>query len=188
VLYVYVFGLTLGAILLAFQLFGHTHDGGDTHTGDHEAGSAISALLSVRFATFVLGFGGAAGLLLTLFGLAGSLVTALAALGVGVTSGLLAQFIVRRAVTSGGGASPPPEIRGRSAAVLVPFGKGTSGLVRIQVEGRTTDLIAETDEDAIESGEEVLILETRGATARVTRSPLSQQLPAPAPPRESKPQ
>jgi membrane protein implicated in regulation of membrane protease activity len=178
VLYAYVFSLTLGAILLGLQVAGHGHDGdaGGSHGAADDAGSPLSTLLSVRFATFTLGFGGAAGLLLSMLTPTSPLVTALVALGVGLASGVIAQLIIRKAVTAGGGASLPAELRGRSAEVLVPFGKGTSGLVRIQVDGRTTDLIAETDEDDMQSGEEVLILETRGASARVTRSPTSQAL------------
>jgi len=172
VLYAYVVSLTLGAILLGFQLVGHSHDGG-SH-GDVDGGSALSTLLSVRFATFVLGFGGAAGLLLSFLTPGSTAVTALIALGVGLASGGLAQAIIKKALQSGGGPSPRPELRGREAVVLVPFTKGKSGLVRVQVEGRTTDLIAETDDEDIQAGEELFILETHDGSARVTRNPLAQ--------------
>jgi membrane protein implicated in regulation of membrane protease activity len=180
VIYAYVVSLTLGAILLAVQLVGHGHDvASHGHAGD-PSDSALASFLSLRTASFVLAFTGAAGLLLSWAGVGVTLAAGLAA-GVGLASGAIAAWVFRRAVTSAGGSTPPLEIRGRSAEVLVPFGKGTSGLVRIQVDGRTTDLIAETDEDDIESGEEVLILDAQGASARVTRSPLSEGR---APPKE----
>ena len=60
---------------------------------------------------------------------------------------------------------------GKSARVLVPFGKGTTGKVRLRVRGEAIDMVATAvDEGDFSRREEVLVVEVDGTVARVARA------------------
>lgn len=194
----YLFAAIAGVILLAVALFGggeHGAAGGVDTDGDgiadapaadipaeHGAGEAhgggalgaLGVLLSLRFWTYTLAFGGLTGLALRYLARVHEPWAALVALACGAASGLIARAIVHRAAVRTG--TPPLKTRalvGRSAAVIVPFEPGTTGKIRVQVDDRTLDLLATTDDPALGSQDEVLIVEVRDdATAHVTRNPV----------------
>jgi membrane protein implicated in regulation of membrane protease activity len=179
----YLFMAVAGAILLAASLFG----GGEDHDLDHgsadgdvdpadsvaDSAHATSILRSFRFWTYLLAFGGFTGVLLrTLAGL-GEPWTALLSFGCGAVAALFSQILIRKAVATGpSGTVKTATLVGRSGAVLVPFERGATGKIRVQVNDTMVDLLATTDDDTLGSKDEVLIVEVRdGTTAHVTRSP-----------------
>ena len=102
--YLYVFALILGGILLGSSLLlgGHSdHAAHDAHMpaghGDPQGiESLVFSMLSVRFWTFFLPFFGLGGLLLRGFGLVESeWVVALASTGLGVFAGSFATWLIR---------------------------------------------------------------------------------------------
>jgi membrane protein implicated in regulation of membrane protease activity len=181
--YGYLFALIAGGILLgaSIVLGGGSHDAdlaapdGAGHAGaeDHAPGSfgALAMLVSLRFWTFFLAFFGLTGLVLTLFELAPVLVTALAAVVMGLGSGLAASLIVRQLSSrESNSASTSADYIGKTALVMVPISKGQLGKIRLTLKGSMVDVLAGTDEELVfETKEEVLIVEMDGTTARIAR-------------------
>ena len=165
----------VGLVLLAASLAG-----GHGHALGHDAGEHPShafALLSVRFWTYVLAFGGLTGASLRIGVHAGEPASAIAGGVVGATAGAMAQIVIGRAGRPGrAGTVRPADLVGRSARVMVPMEAGATGKVRTRVAGGDVDLLADGDgADPLERGEEVLIVEVRSdGTALVTRSPTSK--------------
>lgn len=181
-LQVYLGALAFGGTLLIASLFlGHGQkdlDGAD-HGGtdkDKEAGTGGFAWLpvaSLRFWTFLLAFGGAAGTLLTWSGSMPVPVVAGIAAAVGWISGV-AMVGAMRTLRKGSAGSELAlkELNGESAQVVIAIPKGGVGKVRLSAKGRVVDLIAETeDAEPLASGATVMIL-GEGAEGRVqvTRS------------------
>ena len=179
VLYAYVALAIVGLVLLAASVLGAGHDAGHDAGGGHddassEHSSPASALLSVRVWTYLLAFGGLTGVLLRLVGREGEPTSALGALAVGVLAAALARFVLGRASRAGAsGTVQSRELVGRTADVIVPFGGGTTGKIRVRVAGGDVDVLATADDgEALAQHDEVLIVDLReGGTALVTRSP-----------------
>jgi membrane protein implicated in regulation of membrane protease activity len=177
VLYAYVALAIVGLVLLGASLLGAGHDHGagaghDDLSAEHS--SPASALLSVRVWTYLLAFGGLTGVLLRLVGREGEPTSALGALAVGVAAAALARFVIGRASRAGApGTVQSRELVGRTGDVIVPFGGGTTGKIRVRVAGGDVDVLATADDgEALAQHDEVLIVELReGGTALVTRSP-----------------
>lgn len=187
---VYLFAAIVGVILLGAALFGSGHqgahdigsDGADGAVSDSTGGdghetqsplSAAGALLSLRFWTYVLTFGGLAGLTLRYLAHQTEPIPAIAALASGVLAGVLARVLIGR-LTHRPAAAPlkTESLVGNSASVLVPFDQGTTGKIRVQLHGSTVDLLATTDDPTLQSRDEVIIVEIReGSRAHVTRNP-----------------
>jgi membrane protein implicated in regulation of membrane protease activity len=153
VLYAYVALAIVGLVLLAASVLGAGHDAGHDAGGGHddassEHSSPASALLSVRVWTYPL--------------------------AVGVLAAALARFVLGRASRAGAsGTVQSRELVGRTADVIVPFGGGTTGKIRVRVAGGDVDVLATADDgEALAQHDEVLIVDLReGGTALVTRSP-----------------
>jgi membrane protein implicated in regulation of membrane protease activity len=177
VVYAYLAAAIVGVVLLVASLFGaagHDHDAGHDAAGEHS--SPAFALLSVRVWTYLLAFGGATGLLLRFVAHVDEPWRAVASLAVGAVAAGLARTVIGRASRAGAsGTVKRGDLVGRTAGVVVPFGGGATGKVRVRVAGSDVDLLATTDDGAalpLEAGEEVLILEVReGGPALVTRTP-----------------
>lgn len=171
---VYVGATTVGLVLLvASFVMGH----GDVHDGDtggHGAGEANVALqvLSLRFWIYFLAFGGATGLLLRWLAGVGEPIAAIVAAIVGLTAAVATRFLIKKAIgPQASGMVVPEDFVGRTAAVVVPFGKATSGKVRVRVRDAEIDLIARTDDGReIAANDEVLIVEIRDGSALVTHA------------------
>jgi membrane protein implicated in regulation of membrane protease activity len=178
VFYAYLFTTIVGAVLLGVSLIGG-HDGdGDGDHGDH--GGAAS-FFSLRVWTYLFTFGGGTGLLLHLLGAASPLVTALVALGVGVTAGLGARAVIRRMMTDGeGGTVQAHELAGRTAQVLLPAAAGAKGQIRLTIRNSIVDLLAVSDEGELEAKGEVIIVDVKDGVATVTRNPAAMRTLGPA--------
>lgn len=187
-IYIYLFSLIVGAVLLGASILlgGQDADvdgdldavdggelGNDIDFQSHgDASGFLTLFLSLRFWTFFLAFFGLTGLVLDLFDLVGSSWIALGlALGMGFVTGGGAVAVLRRlGADTSGHVTEADEYIGKTARVVVPFGEGGVGKVRVNVKGTSVDLLASTiEEDAFEGREEVLIVEMEGSRARVAR-------------------
>jgi membrane protein implicated in regulation of membrane protease activity len=146
-------------------------DKGAESGGGHGAFDAfLWSFASIRFWTFFLAFFGMTGLALTALDTS-TLVTLFAAIGMGLVTGLGAVQIIRAlAADTTTSSARSSDYIGKTVKVRVPLEKGTQGQVRLQVKGSTVDVLATTDEnDGFKSGEEALIIEMDGHTARIAR-------------------
>ncbi len=186
-IYLYLFGLIVGGVLLGASLLlgGHGEaehgDGG----GDHGEGGLSKELAgegagadfllwrfkSVRFWTFFLAFFGLVGLALDGFGLLpASWMTLATAVGMGSLAGFGATEAVRRlSADTSGHAADVDDYVGKSVRVIVPVRTGGTGKVRLQLKGSSVDVLAEGVEGDFEAQEEAIIVEMSGTKARIAR-------------------
>lgn len=149
--------------------------GANAHT-DHETGwdaGFVALFLSVRFWVFAsLGFG-MSGSLLTFFTGVGVVPTAITAIVMGLVCGLGAATAFRALKRSSGHVAEhtSESAVGMIARVIVPLPEKGIGKVRIELGGRTVDLMAQTTGLRIERGDHVVIEEVDGEMARVGRAP-----------------
>jgi membrane protein implicated in regulation of membrane protease activity len=172
--YVYMAAAIIGVVLLVASLLGagHDHDAGHDASGEHP--SPALALLSVRVWTYVLAFGGVTGVLLRYVAPVAEPWRAAASLVVGLAAAALARGVIGRASRGGpSGTVKAADLVGRTAGVVVPFGSGATGKVRVRVAGSEVDLLATTEDgEPLGREEEVLILELKDdGAAVVTRTP-----------------
>ena len=193
-LYVY-FGCALaGSLLMGISLVGAHHgdagdagdvgdagdghfDGGDDadthHLGvGHGAGGWALQFLSLRLWIYALMFGGLTGVLLRLVAERGEPLAGLLAAGVGIGAGALARAMIVRASSQGTqGIRTPRDLLGSSARVLVPFGEGRTGEVRLALQGSIVDVMAVSHEPGeFAQGTEVLVVDMRDGCAVVVRA------------------
>lgn len=194
--YVYLFAFALGGLLLLASIFLGDKDGGhdsadghdaDTHgpqnpsglahdgAGDHGAVAGLfSAFLSLRFWMFFLAFFGLTGLVLDgLDIVTDTTVTLVLAIGTGVLTGEVTVFAFRRlAHSETSTAASAHDYVGKSGRVLVGFGGGTLGKLRLTLKGTTVDVLASTDDERpFAPGEEALVIQMNDTTAVVARVP-----------------
>ena len=186
-IYLYIASLIIGGVLLggSILLGGHHggdgggghgadagHDTSDTSESHGDASGYLMLFLSLRFWTFFLAFFGLTGLVMQGLGLAGPIVALGLAAAMGVLTGWGAAAVFK--VLSRGEANSSVSTNdyiGKTARVLVPFGKGSTGKVRVQVRGETIDVLATAvDEGEFATREEVLVVEIDGTVARVART------------------
>jgi membrane protein implicated in regulation of membrane protease activity len=181
-LYVYLFTLIVGAILLGGSILlggkdvdadGHGSGDKDTEVGGHgDFAGFLLSFLSLRFWTFAFAFFGLTGLVLELLDLVGNQWLTLGlALAMGMGIGTAATTILRKlGMDTSGQTATSADYIGKTARVVVPIeGKGV-GKVRVDVKGTSVDLMAVgIDEEDFEGREEVLIVEMDGPRARVAR-------------------
>ncbi|MFO7563451.1 MAG: NfeD family protein [Enhygromyxa sp.] len=188
-IYVYVFALVLGSILLgaSFLLGGDADtdadldvdadvdadvdlDGDADHDSHGDLGGFFGVLGSLRFWTFFAAFFGLTGIVLDGLNLAASPVALGLAIGVGFLTGWTAVTLLNRlAANDTGVAATIDDYVGKSGEVLIAVGPGRLGKVRIELKGTTVDVLAESDEQTIARGDEALIVEMRGAKAAVVK-------------------
>lgn len=181
----YLFALVVGGALLVASLVGGHHDTGhdggaghdaghDTHDAHHGARDLAWSILSIRFWTYVLAFGGATGVLLHLLAKAPEPLTGLLSAGVGAAAGLFVQALIARAARGGSGMTSHQDLVGRPAQVIVPFTRSQTGKVRLQMSDGVVDVLATTEEDGeLGQKQEVVILEFREGRALVARASLA---------------
>lgn len=195
-IYIYLFAFGLGGVLLLGSILigdkdagGDGGDGGDGDGGggdtqaqhfDHGVGDGhgslaglFTAFLSLRFWMFFLAFFGLTGLLLDGLDLVDSPLTALiAALGMGLVTGQGTVAVFRRLADSETStAASAGDYIGRSGRVMVGFGPGALGKVRLTLKGTTVDVLATTeDERAFSPGDEALVIAMNDTTALVSRA------------------
>lgn len=149
--HLYLGAVAFGATLLVASvvLGGHhaDHAGGHGHGHGDAWGWGWAPITSLRFWTFLLAFGGAAGLALGALG-SSPAIAAAGAIGVGWASGASAVAIIRalarRSVSSEIAAN---ELVGTTGQLLLPAGPGKPGKVRLEVKGRTEDFVANVVDD-----------------------------------------
>lgn len=190
--YVYLFSFALGGILLlASILIGDKdtgHAGGDTdadtgadnhalsHDGDSHGSLAgvFTAFLSMRFWMFFLAFFGLTGLVLDGLDLVASSGLALAlAVTMGLVTGQATVAVFRQLSNSETStAAGAHDYVGKSGRVLVGFGPGELGKLRLTLKGTTVDVLATSDEERRYAiGDSALVIQMNETTAVVAREP-----------------
>jgi membrane protein implicated in regulation of membrane protease activity len=149
--------------------------------GTAEAAHAWLPFLSMRFWTFFLAFFGLTGTVLTGLALWSSqLFIAPAAVAMGLFSGYGVSYTfgrLRRETISS--SLQEQDYIGATGRVLLPVSRGEQGKVRLEIQGRIVDLIAETeDEQPLAVRQEVLVYGLERGVLKVT-SPGPPQLSAP---------
>jgi membrane protein implicated in regulation of membrane protease activity len=188
---VYLFAFVVGLGILGLQaIMGGKGGGGDDASGHADAGGKplatddavgkplggsfdfVAFFLSLRFWIFAfLGFG-MSGSLLHFLSLASPVVVFVLAVASGLGAGLFASLafslVMRSSVSS---MADVTHARGTVGRVLVPLGKQKTGQIRVVLRGQSVDLVATTDEEDIARGEQVIVEDVDGNTARVSKSP-----------------
>lgn len=170
---VYLIALALGGGFLAVQMFLASHDGGDFHDADHDAGEGEHAggWLSPRFFTFALMAFGLAGSGIHFLSLASAPVTAGLATGAGLASGFLASAVFRTLKLKEASSSAAlSEAAGKMGTLLLPCAADRPGKVRVTLKGQLVDLVAVPDEGPLSAGETVVVLDVKDDVARVVRA------------------
>lgn len=198
-IYVYVFALVAGGILLAASLLlgGHgDHQGLDAPASSGDVGGpgevapqsgvgdavGVEGLLvwlfSARFWTFFGAFFGLTGLLLDGFGLVPNpWIAGVAAIAMGLFAGVFSSWLVRvmRAEASNS-ATSSSEYIGKTGRLLVACGAGSVGKVRLEIRGTNVDLLCTAmDEGPYEARDEVIVVEMDGTRARVAKTQVSMR-------------
>jgi len=192
-IYVYLFSLIVGGILLGASILlggqdtdvdadGDLDVDGDLDAdadADHgDVGGFFYSFLSMRFWVFFLAFFGLTGITLDGLNLVGAWwFSLLLAIGMGTASGLAAVKLIRR-LGSGKEARvvSNDDYVGKTARVLVPFEGERVGKVRVELRGNTIDLLASgLDGEGYGGADEVLIVEMEGTRARVARMDKSNE-------------
>jgi hypothetical protein len=165
-LQIFLIALIVGAGLLLFSLFASGDGGGKPeidghadvdadHDHDHDGGVDVGGLAwlplaSLRFWTFFMAFFGATGTALTLIERdMNAWVRAAIAAAMGYVCGAAAVSVfryMRRSQTTSNLAVD--DYIGETAVVRVSVARGKTGKVRLDLKGRTLDLLAETEEEA----------------------------------------
>ncbi len=196
--YVYLFAFALGGLLLLASIFlggkDGGHDGPSAHADDAaDAGPSnpsslahdgaadhggvaglFSAFLSLRFWMFFLAFFGLTGLVLDGLDIVQNTTVTLAlAIAMGITTGEVTVYVFRRlAHSETSTAAGAHDYVGKSGRVLIGFGGGTLGKLRLTLKGTTVDVLATSDEERpFAVGEEALVIQMNDTTAVVARVP-----------------
>jgi hypothetical protein len=158
-----------GTLLVASLVLGGGHHGGADHGHGHGkdtgVGLAWMPITSLRFWTFFLGFGGAAGSLLSWLTGTGAAFVGVASAAVGWVSGVAVVAAMRAAEKGVDSEVRTSDLRGETASVTVAIEPGKFGKIRLSIKGRIVDLAAESD-TAFANGAKVMIVGD-GADGRV---------------------
>lgn len=191
--YLYLFSFALGGILLLASIFLGDKDGGG-HDGDADADAGPSqgidhgvvdshgsvaglftAFLSLRFWMFFLAFFGLTGLALDgLDLLASSPLAFVLSLAMGLLTGQVTVAVFRSlSASETSTAAGPHDYIGKSGRVLVSFGPGSLGKLRLTLKGTTVDVLATSDDERpFTSGDEAMVIQMNDTTAMVARVPV----------------
>jgi len=188
-IYVYIFALIVGGLLLGASLIlgGHAdHAGVDGHVdpnatptgaGDPQGIESLMLwMLSARFWTFFCAFFGLTGVILDGFGVIGSpIVAAVLAVGMGLFAGIFASWLVKvMTAESSNSAVATADYVGKRGSLVGGFGRGASGKVRLEVKGSTVDLLCSAmDDGTYETRDEVIVVEIDGTRAKIAKTRIS---------------
>ncbi len=178
----YLFALVVGLGILGLQAVMGGKGGADDVSADHGHGDGhdaagksfdfIAFFLSFRFWIFTSLAFGLTGSLLHYLNLASPSIVFALALASGLGAGLFATFVFRAIMRSSvSSTTDVTTARGTVGRVLVPVGKQKAGQIRVVLRGQSVDLVANTEGEDIERGEQVIVEEIDGNTARVSKSP-----------------
>ncbi len=192
--YVYLFSFALGGLLLLASILlgdkdsGHADGdaGSDADAGqggtqglDHgvvdshgSLSGVFTAFLSMRFWMFFLAFFGLTGLVLDGLDLVPGSGLALAlALVMGLVTGQVTVAVFRHlGASETSTAAGAHDYVGKSGRVLVGFGPGELGKLRLTLKGTTVDVLATSDE-RFAIGDSALVIQMNETTAVVAREP-----------------
>ena len=199
---IYLASLAFGGVLLVASLvIGHDGDGdadfdghpdldldvdvdlaSEGHAPDHgdidALGGIFGALKSIRFWTFFSAFFGLTGTVFEGLELMDDEFVVLAlALVVGILAGATIVTALRK-LRAGehGHVEGSSDYVGKSGEIRVRTSSESPGTIRMELRGRTIDLMASTEEtEPIAPGEQALVIEMRGTTAVVTRLPTASK-------------
>lgn len=194
--YVYLFSFALGGLLLLASILLGDRDSGhaDAHVdSDAEAGpgsgqgidhgvpgshgslaGVFTAFLSMRFWMFFLAFFGLTGLVLDGLDLIASSTLALVlSLAMGLATGQATVAVFRHlSASETSTAAGAHDYVGKSGRVLVGFGPGNLGKLRLTLKGTTVDVLATSDEaQPFAVGDSALVIQMNDTTAVVAREP-----------------
>lgn len=157
----------------------HDQQSGAHHAAGHAehpdahvkgGGDFVAIFVSLRFWTFLLGFGGLTGLLLTLLSVP-AVATAAVAGGVGTLFGFIAAWAVRSLSRNQFSSSfSSVDWQGRSAYVTVPVSAARAGKIRLELEDEVKEVlaVANADDGELAVGTEVIIASINNGVALVT--------------------
>ena len=178
-IYLYLFALVLGGVLLgASMLLGGHGDGHapEAHADGPDANAGVEsflvAFLSMRFWTFFLAFFGLTGVVLDGFGLVSSTwIAATLSVGMGLFAGGAAAWIMRRVRgDESNSAATSKDFVGKTGRVLVPVGPEQVGKVRLEIRGSTVDILAVSIEEAtFDPKDEIIVIEVDGTRVKVAK-------------------
>lgn len=155
----------------SFDAEGADADGG--HGDAHASiGGFAAAFLSLRFWTFFSTFFGMTGLVVEGFDLMqGTIAVAGVAAAMGTSIGYGAVTAVRTLTRDTVGEVPDSDAYvGQTARVLLPMSAGETGKVRMQLHGRTVDMLATTSEaERFEANDRALVVEMDEGVVTVAR-------------------
>lgn len=140
---------------------------------DTYAGRRYRPYLSFRFWTFLFAFFGLTGVLLTLFAEWGPTLVAGLSAGMGLFAGLGVTYVLHVANQSRGREGiTEVDYKGSIARVILPISRDQRGKVRMQIKGRTVDVLAigEDEEVVLDLGQECIVLGIEDGVARVVDS------------------
>jgi membrane protein implicated in regulation of membrane protease activity len=195
----YLFALVLGGIFVGLSVFAGLGEGdvdvdadadvdvdvdadvdadvdGHVGAGDKEFETGLGhkryrPWLSFKFYTFALAFMGLMGTVLTLFDLWENALGVLGvSIAVGLVSGLGVSYVLHMANrTEGGRAVGDDDFIGAQGRVLLPLQQGQRGTIRVRYQGRTIDLLAEVDDEAVVLGlnDECYVMSVEDGVAKV---------------------
>lgn len=163
----YLFGAAVGVPLIAWFLL----TGGDDGGGDEGVGAVMLRFLPVSTIAIVAATFGVCGLLLGAVGTTSG-TTFVAAVATAVGAGMLNRTVfayLRR--SESGVAVGDDQLGGAIGRVVLPLARDHRGRIHISVGGQQLYLSAQAliDDEAIEVGAAVLVVEVRNGVARVTR-------------------
>lgn len=183
---VYLIALLVGGFLLALSMIGGHDtdadidvdadadadiDAGGGH-GGFDAAMAWLPFASLRFWTFFAAFFGLTGVVLDIGALTGPWLGLGIAIGVGYVCGASMTALVRSLHRDRVDSSLSAEdCVGELARVMVPVSKGDVGKVRLEIKGRTMELLAETDEEIeLSTGQMCMVYAIKDGRAVVARA------------------
>ena len=153
---------------------GLNHSVVDSHGGAGSIIGVFTAFLSMRFWMFFLAFFGLTGLVLDGLDLVPGSGLALAlSLAMGLVTGQVTVAVFRHLSTSETStAAGAHDYVGKSGRVLVGFGPGELGKLRLTLKGTTVDVLATSDEEQrFAIGDSALVIQMNETTAVVAREP-----------------
>ncbi|MCG8425261.1 MAG: DUF1449 family protein [Proteobacteria bacterium] len=145
----------------------------DTGVSTMDGFLAWLPVTSLRFWTFFLAFFGLTGTVLTAFGLLSSTaVTAAISVGIGYLAGtgMIAalRYLSRNQI---GSTVSEHDYVGANGTVMLPVARAQLGTIRIEMKGRTVELLARTDDDRpLDAGDPVMVYSTANDHVLVTRA------------------
>jgi hypothetical protein len=182
----YIASLVFGGGLLALTLFGghgghevhmggdaghDVHAGHDGHSHDSRGSQAFSVVLSLRFWTFLLAFGGLTGLLLTLIGAPDGLCAILAGSAGAVLGGVAAFSMQKLDRDQVSGTLSEDDWLGKTGRVMLPVSSARNGKIRMEFDGEVQDLLATVSEEDGELGvgDAVIVVSLADGVAKVAK-------------------